>query len=328
MIDTSCRLLELINEGYSINEMSLILGISNKKIYEEIMKLSNKGFLFDRKYYYDGDIVYIPRTIGYMNDNNDINIYTGSRTNEFRALLVADLHIGSKKERIDAINDMYDYCVRKEIHIIINAGDLINGMIGLPSKHKEFYDQIDYLIENYPYDEHIINFSVLGNHDMDSLNTIGQDLSIILNNYRHDIVPLGYGVGCVNVKNDKIIVQHNLSSNVKYEDKIGSLVLKGHSHKMKMVNKGNRVFLKIPTLSNDFKNGNQMLPSMIEMNIKFKHGYFYEIGFKQLIYLNGSFYPISEVYSIINHYDKDNSDYIKYEEDRVKRKILVPNNND
>lgn len=326
MIIDSSNLLDMINCGYSVNEMSMMLGISNRAMYDKILKLSNRGYKLDRKYYYTGDIEYITNN-GYKNDISDISIITSNKDNEFRALLVSDLHIGSRNERMDSINDMYEYCIKNSIHIIINAGDLVNGMIGLPSKHSGFYEQIDYLINNYPFDNNILNFCVLGNHDYDSLNNTGQDLMMVLNNYRHDIVPLGYGIGTINVKNDKIIVQHHLSTGPKYEDKVSSLVLKGHSHKMKMVNKGNRIFLKIPTLSNDFKNGNQMVPSMIEMNIKFRQGYFYEIGFKQLIYMNGNFSPIGEVYSVINHYEKDNTGYIKYEEDRVKKRLLIPNNN-
>ena len=53
------RLLKNIKEEQTVNQISLDMNISNKKIFQRIKNLSVNGYSFSRQYYYNGDIKYI-----------------------------------------------------------------------------------------------------------------------------------------------------------------------------------------------------------------------------------------------------------------------------
>ena len=58
MKELTYRLLMLINENKTINEISLELGLSNKQIYNLITTIKNKGLEYKRNYFSSGDIIY------------------------------------------------------------------------------------------------------------------------------------------------------------------------------------------------------------------------------------------------------------------------------
>ena len=57
------QLLTLIENGKTINEISTIMNLSFKQIYNLITILENKGMTFQRKYYSDGTMLYILKII-------------------------------------------------------------------------------------------------------------------------------------------------------------------------------------------------------------------------------------------------------------------------
>ena len=60
MTEQTIKLIELINEGKTCNEICHILNISNKQLFNNLTILQNKGFHYNRKYYSNGAIVYRP----------------------------------------------------------------------------------------------------------------------------------------------------------------------------------------------------------------------------------------------------------------------------
>ena len=50
------RLLKNIKEEKTVNQISLDMNISNKKIFQRIKNLSVNGYSFSRHYFYNGDI--------------------------------------------------------------------------------------------------------------------------------------------------------------------------------------------------------------------------------------------------------------------------------
>ena len=58
MIDSTRKLLDLINQGKTASEISSEMGISNRQLFNRLTMIRNKGFDFDRKYYDTGDIIY------------------------------------------------------------------------------------------------------------------------------------------------------------------------------------------------------------------------------------------------------------------------------
>ena len=69
-------------------------------------------------------------------------------------------------------------------------------------------DQLAYIMKKYPFDKSIINFGVLGDHDYSIFEANSRDISLLFSNYRHDIVPLGYYIGKLNIGNDILTFYH------------------------------------------------------------------------------------------------------------------------
>ena len=152
MSESTIKILELINQKKSLNEITETLNISRKKLYSILRQVKLQGYDIDRKYYYNGDIIYKPRNTFFTYEG--INIITNQGDTTFDALLISDLHLGSEFERIDKLNQAYDYCIKEGIHIIIICGDFIDGMYGPYKKHhSNIKEQIDYALEKYPFDK-------------------------------------------------------------------------------------------------------------------------------------------------------------------------------
>lgn len=282
MTEINNKLLELINQNKSINEISTTIHLSHKQIYSRLKNLRMHGFEFVRKYFYDGNIKY--KQIFNPNEKDEnIALITKNSDQNVTIMLISDIHLGSKYERLDLLDKIYNYCIKRNIHIIINAGDLIDGVtIGNEKKLASFEDQINYLIKKYPFDKNIINFVCLGNHDIDSLQNYGQDLSASLYNFRHDLVPLGYGFGTINIKNEQIFVRHLIQGLKVEKAPSGSLVLHGHSHKATTTLNQN-CLIHIPTLSDLAIEENVSSPGAMVMTLSFDRGYYKTIYIEQLI---------------------------------------------
>lgn len=329
MSDLATKILYLIEEeGCSINEITIQLGLTHKQVYKILRDLKLLGMQFDKRYYYDGEVFYsLKRDLGYSNKKSSINLITSPSNDTFRAMVISDLHIGSELETVDAWNKIYDYCIVNRINIIIIAGDFLDGInVGKTDfkKHDNTMEQIKYAVKNYPFDKNILNFTVLGNHDIDSLVSYGIDFSTYLRNFRHDIVPLGYGYGRINVKNDKIFITHPLC--IKMDNNIdltgNYLLLKGHHHTNKSIISSNgNCSLSVPSLSNIFVTDNDFLPGAIVLTAKFKNGFFDTIYIENLLINNRVNVVSSMQYNVTPSKERKYDGNIKYEEDFSKRKI-------
>jgi len=202
MSETNQKILDMILKNASCNEIASATGLSNKQLFHRLNMLKIKGYNFSRKYYYDGEITY-KLNKGFQKEK-EISLLTSSKDTKFKAVFLSDLHICNEKERLDVFYNVYDFCIKEGINIIINAGDLIDGLLGVNNKKfNTIEEQIEYALKIHPYDKNILNFICLGNHEYDALENSGQNIESVLLNRRHDIVPLGYGIGTLNIKNDK-----------------------------------------------------------------------------------------------------------------------------
>lgn len=326
MSDILVNLLNLINKEYSINEISETLNLTNKELYYYLTILKNKGFEFKRKYYYTGDIVYLPcNTVNEQDKQNSVNIYTSEEDKEFKALLISDLHLCNNLERINYLDIIFNYCRKENINIIICGGDFIDGLLTGSGKKKinSGIEQIEYAIKKYPFDKNILTFTILGNHDISILEKTGQDLSKALNNYRHDIIPIGYGKGVINVKSDSIILRHKLTSSYKVPNPEiipPALVIQGHSHgtKIKMTHT-DLCMITIPTCSDIMTQ--EFVPGAIKMTLYFNKGIFETGLFEELIFDNNKLKRVNEIELCLLR-NKLIPTRVRLEETRVKKLIL------
>lgn len=329
MSELSINVLNLINEGYTLNEICNLLRITRGQLCNIFRGLRMLGMEFNKKFYSNGEIIYVPKKdISYESKKNNVNIITNCKCDSFRTMVISDLHLGNELESLLALDKIYNYCIVEGIHTIIITGDFLDGItVGVQDykKHDNSLDQIRYAANKYPYDKNIINFLVMGNHDIDSLSSSGIDFGTYLRNFRLDIIPVGYGYGRINIKNDKIYVTHplclglenNLDLNGNY------LLLKGHHHVNKnIISNNGSASIAVPSLSNLFLTDNDFLPGALVINAKFKNGFFDTVYIEHLL-INERVNVVSTTqFNITPSKDRKFDGNIKNEEDFGKRKIL------
>ena len=208
---TNKKIIDLIGQNKNMREISQILNISEKQLYVRIKQIINYGYIIEPSYSYNSDIYYNFKKEKNNYDTNRISIKMCKDNNEFRCLVISDLHVGSIDGDIKLANVVYEYAIKNGINIILNCGDIIEGDYTSESKSiKNVFSQLDYFIKKYPYDRNINNYIIFGNHDYHSLYHDSLDISQTIHNNRYDIIPVGYGQGYIDIKKDTIILFHQL----------------------------------------------------------------------------------------------------------------------
>lgn len=293
------QLIELIKQNKTLNEICDILNLTNKQVYRHLLNLKNYGYTFLRDYYYDGNIAYKQIIGAYSPEKDTTEILMNKNDKIFKAIVLSDLHIGCDKQRLDLLNQIYDYYIKNGINIILNTGDLVDGWIGQNKKiNKDINHQLDYLIKKYPFDKNILNFICLGNHDVHSFNKFGINLKFLLLNYRHDLIALSSGTSYINVKNENIIMKHALNYNKPALGQINnSIILEGHHHKFltNFNKKANNYHIFTPSLSEIYINNVLTLPSALEIQFSFTNkGKFKDGRIMQLISTGNEMVRVNE----------------------------------
>lgn len=282
MQDLELKIMDLINAGYSNNDIIEKLNISAKELWQSLQRLKLNGIFYERKYYYDGKTIYVPKS-DLVLPSNEASIITSPKDKKVVILALSDTHGGRtdrstsrSRERFDLISECYNFCCKEGIHIIIHGGDFIDGFmtptIVVKNLEIEQLEQIEHTINNYPYDPHILTFTCLGNHDYDVLKKCNQNIALILDERRHDIVPIGYGCGKINIKNDSFLVYHKIKEIPKpLLSEVHTFILKGHSHHMSYHFRSSTPTIYIPALIDEKKDSE--LHTVLKITINFKEGF-------------------------------------------------------
>ena len=280
------RTIELIKQGKCSIEICQKLNISGLDLQNILLNLKNKGLEYNKRYLLNGGVLYTPNKDLYgKNISKRVTLLTKNK-DELNALLISDLHLGTKEERLDLLNLAYDYAIKNGIHIIINGGDLINGLTSeRKNTCKTHLSQCEYFIENHPFVEGILNICVLGNHDIKSLNKEGINFARILENYRPDFAIAGIENGHILVKNDLINMYHPLSCDCN-NTPMKKVVLVGHSHQYKVKIVNDNILIYIPALSNYVPATKGVIPSFLNMKMGFNEGYISYIDLENLTFID------------------------------------------
>ncbi len=329
-LNSSIELLQLLKTKNN-REICEILNISSNQLYDELLKLKNKGILYTRKYYSDGSIRYknvstIKNLKNYKMENDERykTIITEPYKNSMSFLLISDLHFGNELERIDLIDRAYNYCIKNGINIILCGGDFIDGSFTKGTqKISNLYEQVEYFIKNYPQDKSILTFGVGGDHDISIFNNASLDIIEMCNNFRHDIIIGGYNNAGINLKNDRIHLYHFIRSG-EMKQTTAPIVLHGHFHKYTTELKNDTLNISIPTLSDIL----QPMPTALQLDVYFSKGYITSSVVKHLyfgeqdIILGESTFNLSKERNIDNNEIKNVEDY----EQDLGNKVLSKTN--
>lgn len=301
MSDETKILIELIKQNKSLNEISQILGLSNKQIFMRLSMLRNSGYLIDKNYYYNGDIRYQLHD-PFKSTADIISVITEKDCDTIRIMLTSYTHLGHNDDEIRYIDSMMEYCINNDIHLIFNLGDFFEGFYESRRNYVKFNtpeEQITYALQNYPYDKNILNFILLGNHDTTFWTEFGIDIKTVLENRRHDLVPVDYGYGEINVGGCLFRMQHTLSDEYNKEipkNHDNRIILKGHSHRYKTNHNGNSLNINVPSLSNLNINPSIMnVPGIIDMQLNINNTTICRQQLKHFIFINNQMVQVDEV---------------------------------
>lgn len=316
-------LINLVKQNKTLNEISKILGLSNKQLFIKLSMLRSSGYLIDKNYYYNGEIRYSLHN-PFKPTSNTIHVITPKYTNIIRIVLTSDTHLGHKQDNLKCIDSTMEYCINNGIHLIFNLGDFFEGIYDNRKNSVKFAtaaEQISYGLKNYPYDKSILNFVLLGNHDATFWAEDGIDIQTILSERRHDIVPVGYGYHEINVGGCQFKLRHYLKDEQKQSipiDANNRIILKGHSHKFKIAPSTNNLSVTLPALSNVGAGSEKSaVPSIIDMQLKIENNIICEQYFQQIIFIENKPILINE----IKYYVPINLQNPIYEEDIKKKKL-------
>lgn len=294
-------LLNLINQNKTLNEISTSLGLSNKQLFLKLSMLKNMGYGIDRKYHYNGNITYqFSNPFEPKLPDNKVKIEVPNDIVEFRFIAKSDDHLGSIDDSLPTLDLMTDYAIKNNIHIVMDAGDFFEGINATNpprTKHETVFEQINYVIKKYPYDKSILNFLCLGNHDATFIMEEGIDIRNILLERRHDIIPVSYGYGSVELGNYEIIMQHPIQR-YKFSMPITQkrILLIGHSHALKINYGADAMSIYIPTTSQRNQNlingqevsksNSKTLPMFLDITLKINNNKISLEHIEQLVCIN------------------------------------------
>lgn len=274
------EIINMIKAEKTIDEMAKELDVSLDEIHRRIMSVKNSGYNLNKIVYDNGKIRYCLR----KNPENSVCTLKLKLTDryKFSAMLISDLHFGNVLARMDYLKEVYRYCQKYGIHIIINCGDVVDGNFGKGEQNiSDSTEQLEYVIKNHPTSDNILNLICLGNHDY-SLFKYGIDVKKALENARYDLIPFGYGLGILSLESDQIFIRHSISE-LSFEPINKKLVLEGHRHKAAFTSEGNGFLVNIPTLS-DLVLGKHELPGVVRMDLSLNNDGYIESGnFEQFV---------------------------------------------
>ena len=284
MTEIDNYIIELIKSNTSLNDICIYTNLSKKQIYVRLKNLIKKGYQIKPYYHSNGDINY-KLINGFSNLKGEYRIQIPKEENIFKFLVISDMHLTNKKENLCYLNNVYNYAVKNNIHTILNLGDLIEGTYTTEAnKDMDINNQIKYVIDKYPYDKSIINYILYGNHDYNSLHNDGINIATAIENYRYDLVSLGYGDCNLNLKEEIISLNHKLCLiDNKTHDENSKICLVGHGHEMKTKFFDNLVIC-VPSLSDVSPDKTRkIVPGALEIELDFKKSKISYILIKHLL---------------------------------------------
>lgn len=272
-------IVENMSNGISLNKLAKVTNLSELELGNVIKNLCDNGLCIERSYNSNGVIQY-----NLNNDFSNKGISIDAISDEVRAIIISDLHIGFNptKEGLIYMEQIYNYAVKNNIHIIFVLGDLFHGVNNhLEDKYRTLNEQINSFFEKYPYSSNILNFILLGNHEYSSITECGFDLARTIEK-RVDFINLGYGIGKVMISEELIGFKHDLVvTKVPTDLSDCRIIFKGHTHKCEVY--PNSVI--VPALLNESFYTGLLSTGFLDASFYLKKKYIEQVRLKHMGFL-------------------------------------------
>ena len=145
----------------SLEEIAAALTISKGQALDLVDQLKADGLNVQS----DGDRYSIETALEPAFTRSDRFRHVSDAHNRFKFGVVADSHMGSKYERMDALNDIYDRFEREGITHVYHCGNWIEGEARFNRTDTKVHgmgNHIDYLVQGYPKRRGMITYAVTG----------------------------------------------------------------------------------------------------------------------------------------------------------------------
>lgn len=155
------RVMVALRKGGSVKEIAAVTGASVKLIEETVESLKAQSVIVRQ----DGEKL----SVGYASEPaftaGRIMEYVSRPDNTFLFGALGDSHLGSKYERLDVTNDLYDRFAKVGVDRVFHTGNWIDG-----DEPKNRHDiavhgmepQLEYLAKEYPKRKGIVTYAVAG----------------------------------------------------------------------------------------------------------------------------------------------------------------------
>jgi hypothetical protein len=175
-------------------ELADLFDVSPRRLREAITELKDNGY----NILLDEDHVGLTRDEEAGPQRTTIPLVGGDR---IRFGVLGDTHLGSKFERLDVLNALYDWYAAEGITTVYHTGNMIEGCssFNLRERHKHGLDeQVDYFLDQYPQRPGITTHYITGDdhegwHQRDAGMSVGRYIEMAAERRgRHDLRYLGF----------------------------------------------------------------------------------------------------------------------------------------
>ncbi len=126
-------LFKLLKKGTTIDTLKTELKLNNYQLALKLNALKNKGYTIYRKNHYDFPSYHLASSQVIKNTMYTPIFIQGGKV---IFLLISDTHLCHVNDRVDLLENTYDYALKNDIKGIIHAGGLIEGNSEVVDNHE------------------------------------------------------------------------------------------------------------------------------------------------------------------------------------------------
>lgn len=143
---------------YTTKELCTRTGATEREVMDAIYHVQGRGFLLDQ--FGDAWGMHPAPLV-----SSDVTVFKSQKDGTYVYGFSSDQHLGSKHERLDVLNDLYNAFAEEGVERVYNCGNWIDGEARFNMHELKVHgmdEQIDYLIEQYPQRPGITTYAVAG----------------------------------------------------------------------------------------------------------------------------------------------------------------------